>query len=83
MPSQTARTQALQVGSKVVQLVGELVRRQASAHGAGLSQFGQVTGQRRRGRRQRIPTAVGAIDDLGVAPFVVRTGVIWGGHSGV
>src|SRR5688500_15922621 len=29
-------------GQKVVQLVGELVRRQASTHGAGLSRFGQV-----------------------------------------
>jgi hypothetical protein len=44
--------------------------------------FGQVNRSTSTGRRQRLPTAVGAIDDLGVAPFVVRAGVIWGGHSG-
>jgi hypothetical protein len=45
--------------------------------------FGQVNRSTSTRPPRRIPTGVGAIDDLGVAPFVMRTGVICGGHSGV
>jgi hypothetical protein len=63
-----------------VQLVGELFadKRRLMAP----TWFGQVN-RSTSTRPRRIPTGVGAIDDLGVAPFVMRTGVIWGGHSGV
>ena len=59
IPSQTATTRALLGGvGQVAELVGELDRRQPPAHGADLGagpgQLGQVAGDRRRGRRQRL-----------------------------